>query len=282
MAGLSTYAKAVGGALPGLSRLPFVPGGASAVPDAVLERTGVTVDVGELARYARTCGFTLRDAVPATYPHVGAFGLQMDLMTRGDFPFTPLGLVHVTNRIVQHRPLRVGETYDLRVHAQPIEKVPAGRQVTLVSEVRVGGELIWEDASAYLARGGGEGERVKSDPDAAPALRQEAVWRLPADLGRRYAAASGDQNPIHTNPYAAKLLGFPRAIAHGMWTKARCLAALDAQLPDAFAVEVSFRKPILLPGSVAFEASADGSAFRVGDAKGKGTTHLTGTIAPVR
>ena len=59
------------------------------------------------------------------------------------------------------------------------------------------------------------------------------MWRLPADLGRRYAAVSGDHNPIHLYPLTAKAFGFPRQIAHGMWTKARCVAAMENRLPDA-------------------------------------------------
>ena len=51
---------------------------------------------------------------------------------------------------------------------------------------------------------------------------------LAKDLGRRYAAISGDYNPIHLGALSAKLFGFKQAIAHGMWSKARCLAALDA------------------------------------------------------
>lgn len=282
MAALSTYAKAIGGALPVVSGLPFVPGGTKEVPRAVLESAGVAPSVGELEAYDRVCGFPLRDRLPATFPHVEAFRLQMQLMTRGDFPVTPLGLVHTVNRITQHRSLRLGEAFDLTVRAMPIERVPAGRQITLVSEASVGSELVWEDASTYLARGGGAGERPAKGASAAePELRTQSTWRLPADLGRRYGRVSGDVNPIHINPYAAKAFGFPRAIAHGMWTKARCLAALDDQLPDAFTVEVRFRKPILLPGTVAFAADAEGRAFAVTDAKGKGTVHLSGTIRPL-
>ena len=86
-------------------------------------------------------------------------------------------------------------------------------------------------------------------PDEAE-LTPSAEWRLGGDLGRRYAAVSGDRNPIHLHALTAKPFGFPRAIAHGMWTKARCLAALEGRLPDAFSVDVRFRKPILLPGRV--------------------------------
>jgi acyl dehydratase len=81
---------------------------------------------------------------------------------------------------------------------------------------------------------------------------------------------------------SARLFGFPSAIAHGMWTKARCLAALENRLPHAYTVEVEFRKPILLPGKVAFaEAPVDGGGIRFGvrDVK-KGAAHLEGEVRP--
>lgn len=107
-------------------------------------------------------------------------------------------------------------------------------------------------------------------------------WKLEGDLGRRYAAVSGDRNPIHLHALTAKPLGFPRAIAHGMWTKARCLAALESRLPDAFSVDVRFRKPILLPGRVEFASSTQGEQidFAVRDAK-RGTPHLDGQVGPL-
>ncbi|MBW5262366.1 MaoC family dehydratase, partial [Streptomyces poriferorum] len=104
--------------------------------------------------------------------------------------------------------------------------------------------------------------------------------RLPADLGRRYGAASGDRNPIHLHPLTARLFGFPRAIAHGMWTVARCLA--EAPQPDpahpvhsVHSVRADFRAPVLLPGTVTY--ASDGTAFQLrGDG---GRVHLTGTTA---
>jgi acyl dehydratase len=75
----------------------------------------------------------------------------------------------------------------------------------------------------------------------------------------------------------AKPLGFRSAIAHGMWTKARCLAAIESRLPDAFRVEVRFRKPIFLPARVEFlsEAGEAEIDFAVRDSKRK-TPHLEG------
>ena len=116
----------------------------------------------------------------------------------------------------------------------------------------------------------------------AEEIAASAEWRLGGDLGRRYAAVSGDRNPIHMHSLSAKPLGFPGAIAHGMWTKARCLAALESRLPDAFAVEVRFRRPIVLPATVEFGSSADDGEveFAVRDSK-RHTPHLDGRLGPV-
>ena len=102
------------------------------------------------------------------------------------------------------------------------------------------------------------------------------------DLGRRYAAVSGDHNPIHLYALTAKAFGFPRQIAHGMWSKARCLAALEGRLPDAVTVEVAFKKPILLPGTVAFGSPARGRRLRFSLTRPKdGAPHLVGRARPV-
>jgi acyl dehydratase len=46
-----------------------------------------------------------------------------------------------------------------------------------------------------------------------------------ADLTKRYAAASGDPNPIHTDPEFAKSVGLPGIILHGLWTMAQVARA---------------------------------------------------------
>jgi hypothetical protein len=309
MPALVTYARAALPLVPGASLLPFVAGRGTDMPALERRLDGVTVDPAALADYAKVCGFTLRDVLPATYLHVKAFPLHMQLMTDGRFPFPAVGLVHLANRITVHRPARVSETFDLAVRATPIEPHPKGRTFALVSEARVDGELVWEDVSTMLRRGGGsadarnggnEGEGAGNAERAGGAAQGDSAtpladssraatgparssgapveWRLPSDLGRRYASVSGDRNPIHLHRYTAKLFGFPRAIAHGMWTKARCLAALEARLPETYAVDVSFRRPILLPGRVTFEHH-DGR-FTVRSASRPATIHLEGRVTP--
>ncbi len=289
---LPLYARAAAPLLPGASRLPFVAGGGGELPDLELALEQVQVDRDRLAAYAHVCGFALRDALPATFPHVLAFPLHMALMTDGNFPFGAIGLVHLSNRIVQHRPIDAAETLELQARLTPLRAHRSGRTFTIVSQARVAGELVWEDHSTMLRRGrSSEAPVPAAEPDTRseqPTPPQSAVWDLPGDLGRRYAGVSGDRNPIHMHALSAKLFGFPRAIAHGMWTKARCLAALERDLPRAFAVGVDFRKPILLGGEVAFGAAPahgdsdphGGMRFAVWSAAGA-VRHLDGLVEPL-
>jgi hypothetical protein len=225
------------------------------------------VSLEHLAAYNEVCGFGLRDALPLTYPHVLGFPLQMRLMTGSGFPFPLPGLVHVANRITQSRPLTLAEPLEITVSARDLREHPQGTQVDVVTSV----SGVWEGVSTYL-------RRTRSGSSSGEELRRpagSAVWRVPADVGRRYGAVSGDRNPIHLHPLSAKLFGFPRAIAHGMWTKARCLAALEGRLPDAVTVDVKFKKPLLVPGRVEFSAHADENGWEFA-VWGKGP-HLLGS-----
>ena len=206
-------------------------------------------------------------------------------MADGRFPFGAVGFVHIGNRIVQHRPLGFDEELKLCVRPTELKPHSRGKTFSLVTEAWSGRQKAWESVSTMLRRGGGKAsgskERKDSDEDEA-GLTVNAEWRLGGDLGRRYAAVSGDRNPIHMHSLTARPLGFPSAIAHGMWTKAHCLAALESHLPDAFVVEVALRKPILLPGKVEFLSNLGNEEieFSVRDAK-RQTPHLDGTIKPV-
>ena len=238
-------------------------------PDELPEREltrEVSVDREHLAAYDRVCGFRLRDELPATYPHVLAFPLAMELLT-GSFPFSPLGLVHVGNRIEQRRPLRAEETLALRLWAEDLRPHDRGRQFDVVAEASVDGEVVWRDISTYLhrrvtspggrrPRGDRGADRRRPDGETPNLGAPAAVWRLPGDIGRRYAKVSGDDNPIHTHPLLAKALGQPGTIAHGMWTKAHALAALEGTLPDAYTVDVRFKLPLRIPGKATFSASS--------------------------
>lgn len=282
---LPLYARAALPMIPGAGRLPFVPGGGGEIPDGLdLELAGVRAQPEDVAAYAKVCGFALRDTLPPTYPHMLAFPLHMAVMSDGRFPFGAVGLVHVSNSIVQKRPIGIDEAMTIRVRPTKLQPHPKGKTFSLETEVLVDGEVVWESVSTMLRRGKGDkdakGEKgFEALPEDTPA---SAEWKLDGGLGRRYGGVSGDRNPIHMHSLTAKPLGFPAAIAHGMWTKARALAQLESRLADSFEVEVRFRKPILLPAKVQFASQEKDKEilFAVRNAK-KGTPHLDGRVQPL-
>ncbi|RKN48676.1 MaoC/PaaZ C-terminal domain-containing protein [Micromonospora endolithica] len=265
------YRKALLGALPGL-------GGrrAAEAPALELATTGVTVDRAHLADYDRVCGFPLTDRLPATYPHIMGFPLSLRLMTTAGFPIPLTGVVHVGNRITVCRPIRADETIDFHTYAENLRPHDRGRQIDVVLVGTVAGEEVWRGVSTYLGKertpGGGE-RRDRGERPAPPAA--SARWRVEPRVGTDYARVSGDHNPIHTSRLGARLLGFPRPIAHGMWSKARCLAALDNRLPEAYTVDVAFKLPVPLPSTVAFSTTPT-MDFALHDTKGR--PHLAGSV----
>jgi acyl dehydratase len=252
---------------------------AETLPDTEIRVRDIAVDRAHLAAYDRVCGFRLTDELPATYPHVLAFPLAVALMARPDFPLALVGLVHVANRIEVHRPLTADDRFELRVRAEDLRAHERGRQVDLVAEALVDGETVWTGRSVYLRRekkSGGGDRRTDSTPPPAGA----ALWRVTPRVGTDYADVSGDHNPIHTSRVGARLLGFPTPIAHGMWSKARCLAALEGRLPRRYAVDVAFKLPVPLPSTVAFTATQAGPEdwrFGLHGAK-SAKPHLSGEV----
>jgi hypothetical protein len=148
----------------------------------------------------------------------------------------------------------------------------------VIADAAVGGERIWHSTSTYLRRGGGEGGSSGQGRDRAQPPNPDAELTVPGDIGRRYAAVSGDRNPIHMHPLGARLFGMPRPIAHGMWLKARCLALLASGMPGDCEVTVSFKLPVYLPGRVSF--ASDGGRFSLHDAANE-KPHLYGEVSPL-
>jgi acyl dehydratase len=268
------------------------------LPDVRLMLPEARIDAGRLRAYARVCGFADADGqaagatpehppahpgtpagppVPPSYPHILGFPLAMQLMARPGFPFPVLGLVHTGIELTQHRALRPDDRPEISVHAEGLAPHRRGSRFEVVTEARLGGQLVWHSRSTYLCRHrtahtpdddpAGQGGRPPSDPEqpAAPLPLREH-WELPSGLGRRYARASGDHNPIHLHPLTAKIFGFPRHIAHGMWTFARSLAGTGAAAgSEQVTARAEFKAPVLLPSTVAYcvdEPTASAGGYR--------------------
>ena len=274
--GALTLARAALPSIPVVNQLPGIRKTGGELTGLSRTGTTTTIERGHVDAYAEVCGFPAKDTVPLPYPHLLAFELQMSIMSDPGFPAPAIGTVHLENSITAHRAIAIGEAVNVTVNVGPSRPHPKGTVYDFHTLVRADGVTVWEETSVYLRRG--KGDPAASSGTAFPEAEPHGiVWKLPADLGRRYAAVSGDHNPIHLYPLTAKALGFPRQIAHGMWTMARCVAALENRLPDAVRVDVGFKKPVLLPGSVAFGSTPVDGGFAFGLTSPKsGAPHLAG------
>lgn len=235
------------------------------LPTATYTVDTLTIDQDNLADYRKICGFAANGYVPATYFAVLSQSLQMNMMVKEPFPFTMLGLVHIDNSVTQYRRIKDTATFKMTVNFANLKDHPKGQQFDFMTKVYEGEELVWEGTSTYLSRqktanrNAGEGADTAKDNNKKPvndfikpALDENDIhvfFEVPEDIGRRYAFISGDFNLIHLHPLSARAFGFPKAIAHGMWSKAKCLAQFG-ELPEKFRADVAFKLPILLPSEV--------------------------------
>ena len=248
---LDVYSKAVTAMLPVIGKSgsvrPDTP-----LPDRRYRLENVRVDPDRLHAYTLATGQQYGPVLPITYPFVLQFPLAMKIMTDGDFPFGAVGSVHLENTVERFRPIGVDEPLTIETHAENLREHRKGILVDMVSEFSVGTEPVTRQVATFLSQ-----QRTSlSDEPRGPAPREQAPPPpnaiLSVDLGRirEYAAASGDRNPIHMSDLSAKAFGFPKAIAHGMWSAAAAIANVEPQLPDHVTYAVKWGKPILLPAKV--------------------------------
>jgi hydroxyacyl-ACP dehydratase HTD2-like protein with hotdog domain len=272
--GLKNMLRAAAGALPLVSR-------GNQLPTRTVSIEELPIDQANVAEYAAVTGLRYGNNVPLTYPFALTFPTMMSLVTGFDFPFAAMGSVHMENHITQHRPIAVTDTVGVHVHAENLREHRKGLLVDLVTDVSVGNDTAWHQVTTFLHQQRTSlSDEPKPPPQKQPKLPPPStVVRVSPALIRRYAAVSGDHNPIHTNPIAAKLFGFPTVIAHGMFSAAAVLANIEARLPDAVKYSVRFGKPLVLPGTAGLyiDEGHDGWDISLRNVA-KNYPYLTGTV----
>jgi acyl dehydratase len=278
--GWSTYPRIF------FSRKPAQLPEAGEVPRIEAQVKRCAVAPAHLARYRRVCGIAAAETLPITYPHVLAGPLHSALLAAKAFPVKALGLVHLRNRIEQRAPLPADFSGTVRAWVEGHRETARGQEFDLCSALMVADQAHWLETSTFLARRRGTREpgRTRSAADSAVGGTALAVrastLRAPANIGRAYAAVSGDYNPIHLADLSAKLFGFKHAIAHGMWSLARCTAGLAPTCADGPCVlEAAFKLPVYLPAALTLQiwSLPDGQGFALKDALGA-KPHLHGSL----
>lgn len=242
--------------------------------EMLIKLDNFTIDLQETQAFATVCGVELQTVgtallCPPTWPEAWFNGMMTRLIVDPTFPLCPLGILHIEQFIHQHHPLTTGMTVQLRCMLRALSQTDRGIEARMGMEVWQATTLMWEGEALFLSRGKASSGRQRP---ADVALSDGQPLLAPADTGRAYAGVTGDYNPHHLWPWSARLVGFKRPIAHGMWTMARALAMQAAQvgpLPASFRLHASFKRPLELPGESRFfsETKENGHLLRVMDPK---------------
>ncbi|MFA4081080.1 MaoC/PaaZ C-terminal domain-containing protein [Mycobacteroides salmoniphilum] len=270
-------------AMAAVGALPFIPR-PSTLPSRVVRTHGVRIDPAHVAAYAKVTGLSFTDKVPVTYPFALQFPSVMELVTGFDFPFPAIGTVHLENHITQHRAITATDTVDIEVRTENLREHRKGLLVDVLTDITIGTDTVWQQTMTFLRQQRTSlSDGPKSEPPKAVKLPPpNSTLRISGGQIRRYASVGGDHNPIHTSSIGAKALGFPKAIAHGMFTAAAVLGNIQGEIPDAVRYDVKFGKPILLPASVGVWIEKDGNGWDIAVRNPKkGDPHLNGTITPL-
>lgn len=257
-------------------------------PDTLAVRLGarvkkVFIDREWVRQYNLVCGFK-EDVIALTAAQVVASPLHMFLLSRPEHPMPMLGMVHLHNSIESIKPLEYGVPYDVVVTVGETRGIPQGLEFDLHTEFFVGDEVHWKSTMSILCRVKGM-PKPASKPAPAEALSavgaQYTAVKVPENQGRKYAKVSNDYNPIHLYAQTAKMFGFKQAIVHGMWTAAKTLSIVEANLgKPARKFDLSFKQPVFLPSGISVKhVTAEGaSAFEV-LAERDSKVLMVGTIA---
>ena len=251
-----------------------------ALPEIQVSLPNVALNSKQVEKYSEVCGLNFDGVnLPATYLYVVMFRLHAEIFTQDRVTFPLLGMIHLKNSIRQYRSIKVSERIDCDCLLVESDITDLGLEFTLRSQARINGELVWEAFSTYLYRVEG-GKRARPPRGSKMDFRDAQRFNIDADCGLKYARASGDFNLIHLHPFLAKRFGFDKVLAHGMWSKARCLSLLEHQIEQsAFTMSVEFKLPIFMPAEVTFNAVKQGDEieFELRDKKAK-RPHIIGKV----
>lgn len=226
-----------------------------APPAITIQANNVRINAAHLQRYCEVCGIKPVPALPHAYLHVLAMPLHMRVFTHARFPVKVLGLIHLRNVIRQLQPINTNSVLNMSVSYRTLRETDSGQEYDLVTQCEVAGQLVWEEISTMLARRITPGKRPsieRASRDESRIVLEQTIATA-ANTGRHYAFVSGDFNPIHLFDRTAQAFQFKQAVAHGMWSLARCVGLAADTFPNGpVELDAQFKLPIYLPSEFVF------------------------------
>ncbi len=190
------------------------------------------------------------------------------------------------SRLQMNAPLALNQRFELKVQLMDIDdngrRAVVHQRATMATSSHP--EAVIADVYGIVPLGGGtKSEKRKKDdrPRVPTVVKELGRWRLGTHVGLDFAKLTGDFNPIHWIPAAARASGFRNVINHGFSTMARAIEGLNrsvfsGDIRKLESIDVQFKKPLVLPAEVGLYIDDD--RVFVGDAPG-GPAYLVGTYS---
>lgn len=211
----------------------------------VYEPVSVTITAEEIEQYALASGDHNPRHAPGAdqiaslvFPVRPGLGLMLQATSDPELGVdNPLMIPHGEQAFTYHRPIRPGDTLTLTPRLEAVDDKGEGATFTSsLTAIDEAGEPVVDQSAVVFVRGGGSGTRrpkqQRRPPPERGAVAAKFTNRVAPDMPARYAAASGDHNPIHTDPAVATAVGLPGVVNHGLGTLSLVAGGIVAHVLD--------------------------------------------------
>jgi acyl dehydratase len=236
-----------------LGKKPYMASPGVTIEPVELEARRVVLSSAHLQRYRDACAVKTDAQLPPAYLHVVAMPMHLQLFFAKQFPVKVLGLIHLRNSIRVLRDVDVKAPLRLRVNFETMRVTEFGQEYDFTTRYDQDGQPVWEEVSTMFARGAAPAKEGGKRPSIERSTHPDAgvsteTLEVATNTGWRYALVSGDFNPIHLTARTAQMFGFKQAVAHGMWSLGRCLAAAAPSMPtNGVQIDTQFKLPVYIP-----------------------------------
>jgi hypothetical protein len=227
-----------------------------------------------LQRFAGRDDAITTDRLLLLAPHVTGFRLTMAMLMHPDWPLPIWRALQLRNRLLRSGEVKVAYPSDLIVQAIGWRVHDKGIELDVHAQLLQGEDCPWESVTTFYYRGAFKGPRLHGADDGAPFVSPVidgsrppvARWTVDGGSSLRFAALTGDYNPLHLLDAYARKTGFAAASAHPQRIAAQCLGHLAPTTAPPQQLDLWLKGPVYFGRTVALREarSEDGDDFALG------------------
>lgn len=236
-------------------------------PDFSFIWRGYQISPAALATLQRAAGrddAATADRLMLLAPHVTGFRLTMALLMCRDWPLPIWRALQLRNRLVRSGAIKLDTPSDLIVRATGWRVHDKGIELDVLAQLMQGEDCPWQSITTFYYRGrfdgpashGADDGAAMASPPIEPSLPPLTQWTVAGDERLRWAALTGDYNPLHLVDIYARATGFSAASAHPQRIAAQCLGHLAPTPEPPTQLDLWLKGPVYFGRIASLRAAA--------------------------